>query len=81
MNIDVDMKLSHISTNALSYVECHRLKKIICFLKFDCGSCMNFREKAISLADKLRSPEDQVKYLQKNRIFPTSFNCPACDIV
>ena len=41
---------------------------------------MNFREIAISLADKLRSPEDQVEYLQKNRIFPTSFNCPACDI-
>ena len=42
---------------------------------------MNFRENAISVADKLRSPEDQVEYLQKNRIFPTSFNCPACDIV
>ena len=42
---------------------------------------MNFRENVISLADKLRSPEDQVNYLQKNRIFPTSSNCPACDIV
>ena len=42
---------------------------------------MNFCENVISLADKLRSPEDQANYLQKNRIFPTSFNCPACDIV
>ena len=42
---------------------------------------MNFRENAISLADKLRSPEDLVNYLQKNRIFITSFNCLACDIV
>ena len=42
---------------------------------------MNFHENVILLADKLRSPEDQVNYLQKNRIFPTSFNCPACDIV
>ena len=42
---------------------------------------MNFRENVILLADKLRSPEDQVNYLQKNQIFPTSFNCPACDIV
>ena len=41
---------------------------------------MKFRENVILLADKLRSPEDQVNYLQKNRIFPTSFNCPACDI-
>ena len=39
---------------------------------------MDFRENAISLvADNLRAPEDQVEYLQKNRIFPTSFNCPA----
>lgn len=45
------------------------------------GSDLNFRENAISLADKLRSPEDQVEYLQKNRISPISFNCPACDIV
>ena len=42
---------------------------------------MNFRENAISLADKLRSPEDQVNYLQKNWIFITSFNCLVCDIV
>ena len=42
---------------------------------------MNFRENAISLAYKLRSPEDQVNYLQKNRIFITSFNCLVCDIV
>ena len=35
----------------------------------------------MSLADKLRSPEDQVNYLQENRIFPTSSNCLACDIV
>ena len=42
---------------------------------------MNFRENVISLADKLRSPEDQVNYLQNNWIFPTSFNCPACGIV
>ena len=42
---------------------------------------MNFRENVILLAGKLRRPEDQVNYLQKNRIFPTSFNCPACDIV
>ena len=49
--------------------------------KFGCGCGMNFRENAISLvADNLRGQEDQVEYLQKNRIFPTSFNCPACDI-
>ena len=50
-------------------------------LKFGCGCGMNFRENAISLvADNLRGSEDQVEYFQKNRIFPNSFNCSACDI-
>ena len=55
------------------------LTNVIFILRVGCD--MNFRENVISLADKLRSPEDQVNYLQKNWIFPTSFNCPACDIV
>ena len=81
MNINVDMKLSHISFNALSYVVWYHLQNFICMLKFGCECGMNFHENAISLvADNLRAPEDQVEYLQKNRIFPTSFNCPACDI-
>ena len=42
---------------------------------------MNFRENAISLADKLRSPEDQVTICKKYQISITSFNCLACDIV
>ena len=75
MNVNVDMKLSHTSTIALSYV----VKNVIYILRVGCD--MNFRENAISLADKSRSSEDQVEYLQKNLIFPTSFNCPACDIV
>ena len=75
MNINVVMKFSHISTIALSYV----IQNFICILRV--GRDMNFRENAISLADKLRSSEDQVEYLQKNLIFPTSFNCPACGIV
>ena len=55
------------------------LTNIIFILRVGCD--MNFRENAISLAYKLRSPEDLVNYLQKNRIFITSFNCLACDIV
>ena len=75
----MDMKLSHISTIASSYVVWCRFQNVICILRVGCD--MNFRENVISLADKLRSPVDQVNYLQKNQIFPTSFNCPACDIV
>ena len=81
MNINADMKLSHISSNALSYVVWYHLQNFICILKFGCECGMNIFENAISLvADNLRGPEDQVEYLQKNRIFPTSFNCPAYDI-
>ena len=79
MNINVDMKLIHKSTIALSYIVWYRLQNVIFILRVGCD--MNFRENAISLADKLRSPEDQVNYLQKNRIFITSFNCLVCDIV
>ena len=79
MNINVDMKLIHKSTIALSYIVWYRLENLIFILRVGCD--MNFRENAISLADKLRSPEDQVNYLQKNRIFITSFNCLVCDIV
>ena len=55
------------------------LTNVIFILRVGCD--MNFRENAISLAYKLRSPEDLVNYLQKNRIFITSFNCLVCDIV
>ena len=73
------MKSRHLSTITLSNLVQYCLQNVICILRVGCE--MNFRENAISLADKLRSPEDQVNYLQKNQIFPTSFNCPACDIV
>ena len=64
MNVNVDMKLIHTSTIALSYV----VKNVIYILRVGCD--MNFRENAISLADKSRSSEDQVEYLQKNLISP-----------
>ena len=75
MDMNVDMKLSHIYTIASSYVVWYPLQNVVCILRVDCDI------NAISLADKLRRPEDQVNCLQKNRIFPTSFNCRACDIV
>ena len=75
------MELSHISSSALSYVVWYHLQNFICISKFGCGCGMDFRENAISMvADNLRGPEDQVEYLHKNRIFPNSLNCPACDI-
>ena len=55
MNINVDMKLSHISSSALSYVVWYHLQNFICILKFGCECGMNFHENAISLvADNLR---------------------------
>ena len=79
MILNVDVKSRHISIIALSYVIWYWIQNFICILRV--GSDLNFRENAISLAYKLRSPEDQVNYLQKYRIFITSFNCLACDIV
>ena len=79
MNINVDMKLIHKSTIALSYIVWYRLQNVIFILRVGCDR--NFLENAISLPDKLRSPEDQVNYLQKYGIFITSFNCLACDMI
>ena len=35
---------------------------------------------AISLAEKLRTQEDQVLELQRHRILPTSYTCSTCQV-
>ena len=35
---------------------------------------------AISLAEKLRSPADQVSFLQSRRILPKTYTCPDCQL-
>ena len=35
---------------------------------------------AISLAEKLRTPRDQVSFLQRHRILPSSYTCPDCNL-
>ena len=58
MILNVDVKSRHISIIALSYVIWYWIQNFICILRV--GPDLNFRENAISLADKLRSPEDHV---------------------
>ena len=35
---------------------------------------------AIYLAEKLRTPKDQVSFLQRHRILPSSYTCPDCNL-
>ena len=35
---------------------------------------------AISLAEKLRTPEDQILELQRHHVLPTSYTCPSCKV-
>ena len=41
---------------------------------------MLFDLNAIALADRLRSPDDQVSFLQEHRILPHAYTCPDCDL-
>ena len=41
---------------------------------------MLFDLNAIALADRLRSPDDQVSFLQEHRILHHAYTCPDCDL-
>ena len=41
---------------------------------------MLFDLNAIALADRLRSPDDQVSFLQEHRILQHAYTCPDCDL-
>ena len=41
---------------------------------------MIFDLNALALADRLRSPKDQVSFLQEHRILPHAYTCPDCDL-
>ena len=41
---------------------------------------MSFNVNAIALAYRVRTLEEQVSFLQRHRILPTSYTCPDCNI-